>query len=436
MPLSPSKRQLFGLSTMGPATIAFRELRMSRGSLLERNVDREQLRGLITEAMQTTRRGFKPPEDVRKRLEALSESRAVIAPGTGDLSLAMLSPRGQNLLGMLGLFSTAGDVTVPLFNAGLGTQQLTLFTLASSLIVGTPLFVVDELESGLEPFRQRDLVARIRSAIGDDGQAFLTSHSPAAVGAIAISEMHRVDVKDATVHTVVAYPASLAGVKEADPEALLCRLPVLVEGLTELGLLECLLGALLEKKKLTPDALGMRLVDGGGQPHVFPALEALRQMKLRCGAFLDSEHSQAGKRQELADDPDVAFGTYTGARCLEEALAASLPLQALDELIGLRGPNGRDRTEARYQQMTALAGKQSRTRLVDLVADMEESKCRELFAKAANQCEWFKGREGGAAIGRYLLEQHPESPIVADVQRFLTAIEQLPAEPAKPPAEQ
>ena len=34
MPLSPSKRQLFGLSTMGPATIAFRELRMSRGSLL------------------------------------------------------------------------------------------------------------------------------------------------------------------------------------------------------------------------------------------------------------------------------------------------------------------------------------------------------------------------------------------------------------------
>jgi hypothetical protein len=86
--------------------------------------------------------------------------------------------------------------------------------------------------------------------------------------------------------------------------------------------------------------------------------------------------------------------------------------------------------------MTALAGKQSRTRLVDLVADMEESKCRELFAKAANQCEWFKGREGGAAIGRYLLEQHPESPIVADVQRFLTAIEQLPAEPAKPPAQQ
>jgi putative ATP-dependent endonuclease of OLD family len=436
-PLSPSKRQLFALSTIGPATVAFRELRMSRGSLLERNVDREQLRGLITEAMQASRSGFDPPEDVKNRLQALSNSRSEIAPGTGDLRLAMLSPRGQNLLGMLGLFSTTGDTEnppVPLFNAGLGTQQLTLFTLASSLIVGTPLFVVDELESGLEPFRQRDLVARIRSAIGKDGQAFLTSHSPAAVGAIEISEMHRVDATDGT-HRVVGYPASLSSIKDADAEALLCRLPVLVEGLTELGLLKVVLDDLLKKKNVTLDALGVRLIDGGGQPHVFPAVAALRQMGLQCGAFLDTEHAQKGKRQELAEDPNIAFGTYVGARCLEEALAASLPLDALDELIALPGPAGRDRTEARYQQMTGMHGEQSRKRLVELRADVEESECRELFARAANHYEWFKNEQGGAAIGRHLVKHHPDSPIVAAIQTFLTALEQLPAKSPEPPTE-
>jgi putative ATP-dependent endonuclease of OLD family len=434
-PLSPSKRQLFGLSTMGPATVAFRELRMSRGSLLERNVDRDQLRGLITEAMQTSRSSFEPPEDVRKRLEDLSVSRSQIVPGTGDLRLAMLSPQGQNLLGMLGLFSTRGEATVPLFNAGLGTQQLTLFTLATSLIVGTPLFVVDEVESGLEPFRQRDLVARIRSAIGDRGQAFLTSHSPAAVGAVDISEMHRVDIRNAT-HNVVPYPTRLAAIKTADPEALLCRLPILVEGLTELGLLQTVLDGLLEAKGLTLDALGVRLIDGGGQPHVFPALDALREMNLQCGAFLDSELSQSGKRQKLADDSDVAFGTYTSSRCLEEALADSLPLHALDELIALPGPGGRDRTEARYQQMSSLAGTQSRTRLADLATDIEESECREMFAKAANQSEWFKGREGGAAVGVYLLEHYPDSSIVEAAAHFLTTIEGLSGEPPAPPCEQ
>lgn len=434
-PLSPSKRQLFGLSTMGPATVAFRELRMSRGSLLERNVDREQLRGLITEAMQATRDGFQPPEDVEKRLQALSKAREAIAPGTGALNLAMLSPRGQNLLGMLGLFSTAGDATVPLFNAGLGTQQLTLFTLASSLIVGTPLFVVDELENGLEPFRQRDLIARIRTTIGSGGQAFLTTHSPAAVGALEIAEMHRVEV-NAGVQTVAAYPGSLSRVKDADPEALLCRLPTLVEGLTELGLLETVLGALLGESDRTLDAMGVRLIDGGGQPHVFPAIEALRGMELGCSAFLDSEHAQTGKRQQLAEDPKVAFGTYTGGRCLEEALAASLSLEALDEVIALPDPGGRDRAEARYQQMTRIAGEQSRKRLVDLAAEMGETECCELFAKAANECEWFKGRGGGAVIGRYLLEKHPDSPIIADIRGFLTAIEQLPAEQPGPAAEQ
>lgn len=430
-PLSPSKRQLFGLSSMGPATVAFRELRMSRGSLLERNVDREQLRGLITEAMQTSRDGFQAPEDVRKRLQALSKARAAIAPGTGDLSLGMLSPRGQNLLGMLGLFSATGDVAVPLFNAGLGTQQLTLFTLASSLIAGTPLFVVDELESGLEPFRQRDLIARLRAAIGSDGQAFLTTHSPAAVGALEIGEMHRVDIRDGE-HTVVGYPASLSRVKDADPEALLCRLPVLLEGLTELGLLESVASALLQKRSLTLDALGVRLIDGGGQPHVFGAIRGLRDMELRCGAFLDSEHTQTGKRAELAADHAIAFGTYTEARCLEAALARTLSLEALDEVIALPDMDGRDRTEGRYQQMTALGGEQSRTRLVDLAAHMEETGCRELFAKAANEYEWFKGRDGGAVVGGYLLSRHPNSPIIAVIGNFLADVEQLLSEPGRP----
>lgn len=90
---------------MGPATTAFRELRMSRGSLLARNIDREQLRGLVNEAVQTGGGSFTPPREVQGRLDVLSAARSAIAPGTGDLTLAMLSPRGQNLLGMIGLLT-------------------------------------------------------------------------------------------------------------------------------------------------------------------------------------------------------------------------------------------------------------------------------------------------------------------------------------------
>lgn len=416
--LSPSKRHLFGLSTLGPATTAFRELRMSRGSLLARNIEREQLRGLVAEAVQTSRESFTPPREVQERLSVLSAARATIVPGTGDLTLAMLSPRGQNLLGMIGLFSKVRDSEVPLASAGLGTQQLTLFTLAKSLIDGAPLFVVDEIESGLEPFRQRELIARIRDAIAGDGQAFVTSHSPAAIGEMSLAELHRVDVSAHTGHTVSAYPEALADIKDADPEALLCRLPILVEGKTELGLIDSALAPQLAEAGTSLGAIGIRLVDGGGQPRVFTPAAALRQMRLRFGAFLDSEDVYGGKRQELVDDPGVAFGTYSCGRGLEEALANTLSIQGLDAAIALPGPGGREVSDARYQQLNELAGAQSRRRVVELAQEMDEDTCRELFATAANKGSWFKSREGGSDIGEFLLQHEPTSKILSDVEQF------------------
>jgi putative ATP-dependent endonuclease of OLD family len=421
IPLSPARRQLLGLSTMGAATTAFRELRMSRGSLLARNIERAHLRGLVTEAVQASRDSFSAPEDVRKRLVELSKALASIAPGLGDLALAILSPRGQNLMGMIGLFAEAGGRGVPVSNAGLGTQQLVLFTLARSLAVGSPLFVIDEIESGLEPFRQRELIARIRNAISPGGQAFMTTHSPAAIGELAIDELHRLDKIEPGVHSVVVYPTDLTRVKEADPESLLCRLPVLVEGRTELGLLDCLVAKQAAATGTTLGALGIRLVDGGGQPKVFTSTAALQGIGLRFGTFLDSEHEWRGKRKALVDDENVAFGTYSGGRCLEDALAAELELSELDALIALPGPGDRDLSQSRYQQLNALAGEQSRKTLVELELEIGDERCRDVFAKAANKEGWFKTREGGFAVGRFLLDRHPSSKIVTDVADFWTA---------------
>jgi putative ATP-dependent endonuclease of OLD family len=374
IPLSPSKRQKFGLSTMGPAITAYRELRMSRGSLLSRNLAPEQLRGLVTEALQATRDNFNPSPEVLERLEQISRSLERIAPGTGELALAVLSPRGQNLLGMIGLFAKRAQFAVPLANAGLGTQQLALFTLAHLLIDGAaPIFVVDEIESGLEPFRQRDLVARIRDAIGHGGQAFVTTHSPAVVGELKIEELHRVEAGSDGDCRVVALSGDLERLRRDDPEALLSRLAVLVEGLTELGLLEVLFEHEAARWKTTVGALGIRLVDGDGQPSVFKVTAALIGAKQRFGAFLDTETVHQGKRDELSAADQVAFGTYTGARCLEEALSKQLSIDQLEELINLPGHAGRDLSTSRYQQLNEAIGKPGRKTLKEIVDEHGDS---------------------------------------------------------------
>lgn len=421
VPLSPSKRQRFGLATMGSAATAYRELRMSRGSLLSRNVDHEQLRNLVTQTVQATRDSFAPSEAVGNRLAELTEALHEIAPGTGDLSLAMLSPRGQNLLGMIGLFANSADKGVPLANAGLGTQQLALFTLARLLIGGSPLFVIDEIESGLEPFRQRELIARVRTTIGSNGQAFITTHSPAAIGELGISELHRLGPPQDETSSVAALPDGLDRIRGNDAEALLSRLPAIVEGQTELGLLQALLEEEARRAGTTLGALGVRLVDGGGQPKVFKATEALMSAGQRFAAFLDDETAHTGKREALRSAACVAFGTYSDARCLEEALSKQLSPAELDQLIAVSGPDGRDYSHARYQQLNQHAHAPSRKTMVELAAEHGESRCRELFAEVANRSRWFKTRQDGMVVGEFLRDHHPNVQIVGDVSDFWKA---------------
>jgi putative ATP-dependent endonuclease of the OLD family len=281
----------------------------------------------------------------------------------------------------------------------------------------TPLFVIDEIESGLEPFRQRDLVARIRKAIGKDGQAFITSHSPAVVGELKIEELHRLEAAPGECR-VVALPVGLDRLHRDDAEALLSRLAVLVEGLTELGLLEVLLECEAAMRKTSIGAVGIRLVDGEGQPSVFKVTAALTAAKQRFGAFLDTESVHQGKRDELVAADHVAFGTYTNARCLEEALSKQLSIDHLEELINLPGPAGHDLSTSRYQQLNHVAGKPGRQTLKAIVDEQSDRRARELFSEAANQGRWFKSRADGRAVAAFLVERSPDCPIVRDARAF------------------
>jgi putative ATP-dependent endonuclease of OLD family len=425
LPLSPSKRQAFGLSRISSPSAAYRELRMSRGSLLARNVQPGQLRALVTEAMQATRDEFSVPEETAARLRELSEALRAIAPGAGDLDLAILSPPGQNLLSSVGLFGTSGKFPVPLASAGLGTQQLALFTLARLLISGSPLFVIDEVESGLEPFRQRDLIARIRRTIADDGQAFITTHSPTAVGEMTIEELHRVSCLGEGSGRVVALPSGLEAIRRGDPEALLCRIPLILEGQTEMGVLRPVLDRKAAEVGTTLGALGIRLVDGAGQPKLFAITDELVKAGERFGAFLDEEKDHKGKRAALAAADHVAFGTYTDAGCFEEALSKQLSIEELDRLIAAPDATGRSHSDSRYQQLNSELGAQSRKTLAELETEIGEERCRAAFSDVAKKRDWFKTLQASLVVGEYLCENHSDIQIVRDGEAFWTSVSSL-----------
>lgn len=427
LPLSPAKRQRFGLSRLGTASDAYRELRMTRGSLLARNVDEQQLRAIAAAALKSSRDEFKVPADIKKQIDELSTVLHEIAPGVGPLGLGMLSPRGQNLLSLLSLFSSRGDVETPLANAGRGTQQLALFALAEFLVDGEPMYVADEVESGLEPFRQRELVGRMRRAAGQRGQVFLTTHSPAVVESVEVGELYRASEDGSAIRSIQPLPPGLERFKRNDAEGLLSRMPVLVEGETELGLLLALLAPYVERVGTSLGALGVRLVDGGGQPHVFSTSTALQEMDIPFGAFLDDESHSKGKRDALIADPNVAFGSYTNGAGLEEALSSELSIEQMDQLVQLSDPTGHDRSTARYQAFNEALGAPGRASISEGASEKGEDAARAAFAEAANNGSWFKSRQLGQQVGSFLLENAPGGAIAEDVASFWSELRsQLP----------
>jgi hypothetical protein len=279
---SVDKRRLFGLCRVGDARGSAREFRMARGSLLERTLGREDVRGAAAVAVRNASKALQLPQEVEGRLKTLGDVLSSNGVAHDPVTLEVLSPPGQSLLGLLGLALGLRGEAIGLSYAGQGTQRLASFVLARELALSPPLVVVDEVELGLEPYRRRLLVQQLRELLAGGGQAFLTTHSSTVLSELEVEEVHRLawhrqdgdgdGDADGTqlVPRLTRLSSSLAKTKDADPEALLCRLPVVCEGQTERELLRVLLEQHAKAAGYSLAALGIQLVDGGGQPNVFP----------------------------------------------------------------------------------------------------------------------------------------------------------------------
>ena len=429
---SADKRRELGLCRVGDARGTAREFRMARGSLVERTLGRDEVRGAAASAVREASKLLDIPADVVARLDELAGRLRGDGLAADSVTLELLSPPGQSLLGLLGLALGERGEAIPLSQAGQGTQRLASFILARALALTPALVVIDEVEVGLEPYRRRLLVQRLRKLLEAGGQAFLTTHSSTVLSELEVAEIHRLDWRFEAAPTPagldaeqpaggapaspVATPhltrlsADLALTKDDNAEALLCRLPVVCEGQTEVEVLRVLLDQLAERDGYSLAALGVQLVDGGGQPHVFSVVDAYREAGFGLGLFLDQEPVHSGARAERAANEKVSAATWSHATCTEDALARGLTLEQLESLLAVGEASDERLAERRRQQLCAKLEHQGELGLVELAATYGELKIRAAWAAVAHkpskkQAGWFKSRANAEALGLWLAEQ-------------------------------
>jgi putative ATP-dependent endonuclease of the OLD family len=395
-PFSSALRRKLMLARLAGEERASRDLRLGTGSLLDRHLKTADMRGSVHAAIADATVDMAIPQASQDALAAITQTfRSAGLPA--DLHLGLVPTQGNALVGMVALVS-GPTVTeaIPLTHAGSGTRQLALISLSAALLGTAPILVIDEPERGLEPYRQRAVTQQLAELSGRDGQVFLTTHSPAILSTLPAGSVWRMRQRQ---EPICFDSEPLTKLLADDPEAFFCPMPILCEGVTEMGFIDELLPLALGKSL---ERSGVHPVDGGGQPNVLTIAEAFIQSGMSCSAILDNEATHSGRRQLV--EQQITALVWRDAVNIEDAVCKWLPLDGLFALLPYAFEASG--TAVRYledQIFQAIPEVDRQSTARDLRrSSYPEAVIRAAFYAAMDRRSWFKSREGGRILARTL----------------------------------
>lgn len=387
-----------------------RDLRLIQGGALDRLLDDKPLRARLGRKVALDAVEGELSEEARQRLRTLDTTFGERALPQG-LGLGFVGGAGLSINALVGLTAKKGEVSLPLVSWGSGTRRLASLTIADSIQEGAPITVVDELERGLEPYRQRRLVQALRET---PSQTIVTTHSASVIGAAAGTSLWYIDAMGG----IGGLPTEKVAIHQAkDPEAFLARLTIVAEGVTEVGFLIELL-----TRYVAADwrDRGIHVTDGGGNDNVLALLEALLSGGVKFAGFADCElaNPAPGRWQRVRNSlGDLLLRWDRG--CLEENILPYFNAAHLERLIadpqdrrtGQRRRSLADRlgiADTSIEAITAAAGDRLMAVVVEAATGVvpgaiaEDREKKGIYKGHASQ--WFKSLDGGRELATKLVD--------------------------------
>lgn len=393
-------RRSIGLVRLGGDDRSDRDLRLVQGSALDRLLSDKTLRSRIASKLATTEVQDELSDSAKKALEELDD--VFTAQNLPDcLELSITGGPGASVASMIGLTADRDGATqLPLSSWGAGTRRLSALTIAEQNQGEHPLTVVDEIERGLEPYRQRALIGKLQAG---KSQVFITTHSPAAISAASQAAIWYVD------HGGRIGPLDekkIAVQRAKDPDTFLSRLAIIGEGPTEVGfcaaLLEWALGRPLQQH-------GIHLSDGNGNDNTVLLLEALAEGGLEFGGFADDEQTHAGRWAKIiAAQGPLVFRWKSG--CIEENLIGAVPADKLEALLSC--PEGKKTgqrlrtlaerlniSDKEFKAVSSAAGADLKQLIIEAaIGTVPANKTDERSHYKSHSQTWFKSVDGGREL--------------------------------------
>ncbi len=396
--LSVALRRSIGLVRLSGDDRNDRDLRLVQGSALDRLLSDKSLRSRLASELAKSDVKDELTDNAKTVLNGLDKAFKDKSLPSG-LDLAITGSQGLSITALIGLTAERESVQLPLASWGAGTRRLAALAIAEWNQGEAPITLVDEIERGLETYRQRSLVEDLQEG---QSQAFVTTHSPSAISAASKASLWYVDHEGKIGRLE---DAKTARHRRTDPDTFLARLTVVAEGATELGfvtaLLEKALGSSLEQH-------GVHVSDGGGHEATLGLLEALAAGGLRFGGFADEEGKHPTRWEKVAKTLDQLLFRWTSGS-IEENIIGIVPDDKLEALLTDPDDNKTgtrlrtlaerlDIQEKEFETIKAKAGLGIKALILDAAlgkvpADKTERKHYQSHAQS-----WFKSVEGGREL--------------------------------------
>lgn len=401
-----------------------RDLRFVQGSALDRLLSDKALRSRLANELAETEVAEGLNDNAKEALKALDQAfEQKSLPH--DLDLAITGGPGLSVMALIGLTAKRDGIQLPLSNWGAGTRRLAALAIAEQNQSSAPIMLVDEIERGLEPYRQRQLIGKLQSGVS---QVFLTTHSAAALSAATEATLWYVDHAGAIGQLE---SSKVVNHQKRDPEAFLARLTIIAEGATEVGFIS----NLLEKALQSPlEQHGIHVSDGGGHESTLNLLEALAGGGLRFAGFADDEGKHPTRWATLSGQLDkLLFRWATG--CLDENIIGKTPddkLEALandpsNEQTGMRLRTLADRLGIKDKSFNALqtkAGAELKSVIVSAALGKipDGTPKDEQKSFRAHAQTWFKTVAGGRELAQKVFDLNLWPALKPELLPFCNAV--------------
>jgi putative ATP-dependent endonuclease of OLD family len=420
-------RRQIGLVSLPSDDRNDRDLRLVYGSALDRHIGDPSLRSRIGKQVAGINLQDELSDEAKEALAALDTKFAEKAL-PGGVSIGLTSSRGVSIGALVCLLAQKSEGTqLPLSSWGAGTRRLASLEIGAANTHAPSFVTVDEIERGLEPYRLRQFLTDL---IGQDGQKFVTTHSPIAIAAAPEAHLWYMDSSG----RLGSLPSGLVGKQQKnDPETFLSRVAVIAEGVTEVGFLNHLLELALG---CAPLDHGIRVCNGQGNDHTGKLLKALDEAGLMFAGLADNEGVKVGNWAALKGKMgDLLLQWEEG--CTEEAVISAIPDDQIPLLIGLEGE---DLTGIRLQHLKVRTGAKERN-LDSIYAALDDSgkTLKQLVIEAASgnsnnapdnekktwkshSSSWFKSETGGAELAQKAISLGGWNDLSARLLPLITAI--------------